>query len=115
MRIKRAAQSWRKRLQRIETGEQELTQRLIATGQNAFCKPAPHQFPAVAYGICSGGAGIGDNGDRSRKAQSVSQIKGLTLRLIMDDARRLVPMRVRALHSLAVESLAQVHASTGCP
>src|SRR5437879_5332865 len=58
--IERAALSGGEHLQRIESGENQLTEAVIAASQRALGATAPHQFPGMADGVRPGGAGVGD-------------------------------------------------------
>src|SRR5207245_9690190 len=43
--VERPASCRRQRLQRIKSGEDELTERIVASSQNAKCTVPAHQFP----------------------------------------------------------------------
>src|SRR5207247_256215 len=91
MNVERPATGRGQRLQRIKAGKDELTERIVATGQNAKRAASSHQLPRVSDRVRAGGASIGDDCDLAGETEGVGQIQRLTLSLVMDHARRLPP------------------------
>jgi hypothetical protein len=91
--IERPALGGRKRLQGIEAGEDQLTERVVSTGQNPFGTPVANLFPRVSDGVRPRGAGVGNDGDRSLETQRRGQFESLPLGLVMHSANRLAPLR----------------------
>src|SRR5215469_3127032 len=89
MRIKWTAGGWRQSLKRIEPGEDQFAQSIVATGEYTLRVTAPQQFPRVADSIGARSAGISDDRNRASKTERVHDIQRLTLRLIMKNPGRL--------------------------
>ena len=113
VRVEGAALSGGERLQGIETGEDHLTESVVAAGQNALAVTASQKFPGVADGVGAGSASVGDDGDRAAETESVGEIERLALRLILDDASGLASVDMRRFECLAVIRFAQTHSAAG--
>src|SRR5438552_10180957 len=69
LRVERATLGGGKGLQRIEAGENQMSQSFVTTSQNAIAAAMAHQFPRMADGIGTRSASVGDNCDWTREAE----------------------------------------------
>lgn len=114
MRIERTALRRRQRLQRIESGKNQLANGVVTAGQNAFRLAASNQIERVADCIRAGSASVGDDRNRTLKRKRFEEIQRLLLCLIMDDASGLAGVMMRSLDGLAIIGFAQTHSAARC-
>src|SRR3954464_15393409 len=67
--VERATFCGRKSLERVETRKDQLTERVITAGEDSFRVTVADERKSLADGVTAGGAGIGDDGRRSRKSK----------------------------------------------
>src|SRR5205823_3373439 len=104
----------RKCLQRIESGKNQMTQRVVTAGNHLASLTTTNEFPGMTDGICSRSAGVGNDGQRTGAAQVFCDVKALALRLIMSDASRLAPPGDGRFDCLAIIILPECHTAAGC-
>ncbi len=90
-----------------------MAQGVITAGESAFSLAGAKQFPRMANRVGAGSAGIGDQRDRAAKTEGISEIKRLSLCLIMSDARCLVFVKTRLRGGLAKIAFPKAHSATG--
>src|ERR1019366_3423301 len=111
--VERTANGRRERLQRIEAGENQFTERVIAASHHAFGLTAANQIKCVADGVAAGSAGARDDGGRPAATERVENHPRLNLRLILNGTGGLAAMPLRLLHRLPVIRFAEGHAAGG--
>ncbi len=112
-RIKGPAARRRQRLQGVEPGENQVTQGIVSTGQHPFGATLPYPLERLAHGVCSGGAGVGNDLGRSLKSEGVHQIEHLPLGLVVDHSRWLATTTGGSFQAHPVKVLPQGHPSAG--
>jgi hypothetical protein len=102
-------------LERIEAREDHLAQAVIPASQYTLSASTAEKVPGMANGVRARSAGVGDNGDAPLKPKRLRQVQALPLRLVIDDAARLMGLPHRQIGALPEITLSQAHASAGRP
>src|SRR5436190_1307766 len=68
----------------------------------------------MANGIRAGSAGVANDCDLSLKSKCIAKIQSLLLRVVMNNARRLFPVRIWHSNDLSEEFLSEAHSTTRC-
>src|SRR5260370_29314268 len=89
LRVERPALRGRKRLERIEAGEDQLAQRIVTAGEDALGLPGADERGGVPNGVGAGSAGVADDRERAAESKGLAQFAGLALRLVFHHPGRL--------------------------
>ena len=112
VRVERTTPRRRQGLKRIETREDQLTERVVTARQHPLGVAVANQIEGVTDGVRTRRAGVGDESKRPAKAKCRRKIDPLLLHLILRDARRLPSLARWFADGLAVIGFPGVHATT---
>src|ERR1043166_49120 len=112
-RIDWSALRGRERLQGIESGKNQMADRVVAAREYTLGLTGVNEMPRMTDGICARSTCVGDNRDGAVKFECFGQIERLSLRLIMTHARWLPAVFLRCLQGLTVIRFAEAHPAAG--